>query len=256
MQVEGKKILVDPVLSGSASPIPGGTKAFSGADIYKPSDIPDIDYLFLTHDHWDHLDYKTILALKPRIKKIICAIGVGAHLEHWGFQKDMFIETAWYETNSPEENVNIHTIPARHFSGRSFKRNKSLWVSFVLETQKHKIYIGGDSGYDSHFAEAGKRFGPFDLAILENGQYNQSWKYIHMMPEEVIQAAADLQATTLLPVHSSKFNLSLHDWDEPLQTITSLAVPPGLRIITPCIGEIVYIDNHRQQFKKWWLETA
>jgi L-ascorbate metabolism protein UlaG (beta-lactamase superfamily) len=256
MQVDGKRILVDPVFSPSISPIPGGTKAFKGTDIYKPADIPAIDYLFLTHDHWDHLDYKTVLALKPKVGKIICALGIGAHLERWGFAKNEFIETDWNEFIQLDNGFTINTTPARHFSGRTFKRNKAIWISCVFTTPNHNIFIGGDSGYDTHFAEIGNKFGPFDIAILENGQYNKSWKYIHMMPEEVIQAAADLQAKKLLPVHSSKFSLSLHDWDEPLKTIISLPNETGVNIITPKIGEVVEIDNQQQSFTHWWQHIS
>lgn len=252
LQVDGKRILVDPVLSGSASPLPGGTKAFHGADIYKATDIPPLDYLFITHDHWDHLDYKTVVAIKHKVGKVICALGSGAHLEHWGYDETMLIEKDWNEFFELEDGFSVNTIPARHFSGRSFWRNKSMWMSFALKTPGHNIFIGGDSGYDSHFADAGKKFGPFDMAILENGQYNKSWKYIHMMPEEVIKAASELNAKKLLPVHSSKFNLSLHDWDEPLRTITSIPKKTAINIITPMIGEIVYLDDNNQSFSKWW----
>ena len=121
----------------------------------------------------------------------------------------------------------------------------------MLQTPNHKIFLGGDSGYDSHFAEIGKKFGPFDLAVLENGQYNQSWKYIHMMPDEVIRAAKELGAKNLLPVHSAKFSLSLHDWDEPLKKIMSIP-HEGLKIITPMIGEVINLDDPKQVFTKWW----
>jgi L-ascorbate metabolism protein UlaG (beta-lactamase superfamily) len=251
IQVDGKRILVDPVLHGSASPLPGGTKAFPGADIYKVEDIPPIDFLFITHDHWDHLDYKTVTGLKPKIDKIICSLGTGAHLEHWGFTPASFIEKDWNETIDMGDGFSAFTTPARHFSGRSLWRNKSMWASYVFQTPNHKIFIGGDSGYDSHFAEIGKKFGPFDLAILENGQYNESWKYIHMMPEEVIKAAIDLDARKLLPVHSGKFALSIHSWDEPLSRIT--AVPnQELKIVTPMIGETLDLDDTEQVFTKWW----
>jgi L-ascorbate metabolism protein UlaG (beta-lactamase superfamily) len=251
MQLDGKRILVDPVLHGSASPLPNGTKAFPGADIYKTGDIPNPDFLFITHDHWDHLDYKTVKELKPRIGKIICSLGTGAHLEHWGFKPGSFIEKDWNEFIDLGEGFSAYTTPSRHFSGRSLWRNKSMWTSYAFQTPHHKIFIGGDSGYDDHFADIGKKFGPFDLAILENGQYNESWKYIHMMPEEAIKAAYDLGAKKLLPVHSGKFALSLHDWDEPLSRITT-APHPGLNIATPMIGEILDLDDPAQTFKKWW----
>jgi len=255
MQIDGKKILADPVLSGAASPVSATTKAFKGTDIYTTDDIPEIDFLFISHDHWDHLDYKTILKLKPKIKKVICGLGTGQHFEYWGFDKNNIIEKDWNEEIILGDHFIVHTTPARHFSGRSLTRNKALWTSFVLQTPTMKIFIGGDSGYDTHFDKIGRIFGPFDLAILENGQYNKSWKHIHMMPDEVLQAAKDLQAKRLLPVHSAKFVLASHDWDEPLKTITALNEKINLPLLTPMIGEAVYLKNINQQFSKWWTNV-
>lgn len=253
IQIDGKKILVDPVLSGSASPIASTTRAFKGADIYKVEDIPEIDYLFITHDHWDHCDHKTLVKLKPKIKKVICALGVGAHLEHWGYDKSFIEERDWNEDVNLGEGFTVHTTSARHFSGRTFTRGKSIWVSFVLQTPSTKIFIGGDSGYDRHFAETGKKFGPFDLAILENGQYDKYWKHIHMMPHEVLLAASELNAKKLLPVHSGKFTLSTHAWDAPLKTITQLNENTNLQLLTPLIGERVNLKDETQKFSHWWV---
>jgi L-ascorbate metabolism protein UlaG (beta-lactamase superfamily) len=252
MMIDGKSILVDPVLSGHASPLPFGTKAFKGTDIYKPIDIPVIDYLFLTHDHWDHFDYESLVQLKPKIKKVITSLGMGEHLECWGYSPDDILEMDWNEEIILNDNFIVSSVPARHFSGRGLKRNQTLWNSFILQTPTLKIFIGGDSGYDKHFEEAGKRFGPFDLAILENGQYDRNWKYIHMMPDEVLQAAKDLGAKKLLPVHSSKFAIANHPWDEPLSKITVLNKEYNIQVLTPCIGEVVTLGNDTQQFREWW----
>ena len=189
MQVDGKKILVDPALSGSASPVKFTTKSYPGSDMYTAEDIPQIDYLFISHDHWDHLNYETISLLKGKIGRIITGLGVGAHLEYWGFDRKIIEEKDWDEEVKLDNGFVVNTASARHFSGRGFKRQPSLWMSFVLTTPSMKIYIGGDSGYDSHFRSIGEKFGPFDLAILECGQYHANWKYIHMTPEEVILAA-------------------------------------------------------------------
>ena len=252
MQIDGKRILVDPVLSGAASPISSTTRAFKGTDIYSAEDIPEIDYLFISHDHWDHLDYGTIKKLQPKIKKIICSLGTGQHLEHWGFSSNIIIEKDWHQQIILDNGFVVNTVSSRHFSGRGFKRNQALWISYVLQTPTMKIFIGGDSGYDKHFAEIGKKFGPFDLVILENGQYNKSWKYIHMMPEEVLQVAKELNARRLFPVHSSKFSLAIHDWDEPLSTITALNKTANISLITPMIGEQVNLKDGTQQFSEWW----
>ncbi len=253
MQLDSKKILVDPVLSGSASPLAFTTKSFAGADIYSTDELPNIDYLFLTHDHWDHLDYTTIMAMQSKIKLVICSLGTGAHLERWGFPKTMIIEKDWHEQIILDKGFKAHTTSASHFSGRGFKRNQALWTSFVLQTPSMQIFIGGDSGYDKHFVEIGEKFGSFDLVILENGQYDKSWKYIHMMPDEVLQAAKDLKAKNLLPVHSAKFAIANHAWDEPLQKITDLHSPDNpFQLLTPMIGEKVNLKAEKQVFLKWW----
>lgn len=254
MQLDGKTILVDPVFSGFASPFSFSIKAFEGTDIYTTDDIPKIDYLFISHDHWDHLDYETIIELKPKIKKIICGLGVGQHFEEWGFDLNKIKEEDWNTEIKLEDNFEVHTTPARHFSGRGFKRNPSLWTSFVLKTPTLQIYIGGDSGYDTHFKEIGDKFGAFDLVILENGQYDKSWKYIHMMPDEVLKAAKDLNAKRLFPVHSSKFALANHAWDEPLTKVATLnqELETPFSLVTPIIGEKVEIQNLNQPFEKWW----
>jgi L-ascorbate metabolism protein UlaG (beta-lactamase superfamily) len=251
MQIDGKRFLVDPVLNGSASPVKFTTRSFKGSDVYTTDAIPDIDYVFITHDHWDHLDYDTITQLKPKIKKIITGLGVGEHLERWGFEKHAIIERDWNEEVLLEGGFLVNTAPARHFSGRGFKRNGSLWMSFILQTPTMKIYMGGDSGYDHHFAEIGNKFGPFDLAILENGQYDKNWRYIHMMPEEVVQAAQDLRAKVLLPVHWSKFSLSVHAWDEPIVRVFKEANRKNMALLHPMIGEVVYLKE-RVPSIAWW----
>jgi L-ascorbate metabolism protein UlaG (beta-lactamase superfamily) len=251
IQLDGKKILVDPVLSGHASPVKFTTRSFRGSDVYEINEIPRIDYLFITHDHWDHLDHKTLIGIKPLIRQVITGLGVGAHLERWGYDPAIISEMDWNEKLIPDPDFEVINIPARHFSGRSLKRNETLWSSFVLKTPHFKIFIGGDSGYDEHFKNAGERFGPFDLAILENGQYNKYWKYIHMMPEEVVQAAIDLNANKFLPVHWSKFSLSMHDWDEPIIRVVAEAEKKGVDIVHPMIGEVLYLNEHKES-KKWW----
>ncbi|WP_224016907.1 MBL fold metallo-hydrolase [Ferruginibacter albus] len=251
LQIDGKRFLVDPVLSGSASPVSFTNKSFVGSDIYTTNDIPEIDYLFISHDHYDHLDYITIKKLQPKIKKIITGIGVAEHLLLWGYKREQIIEKNWNDKETLEPGFSIAVVSARHFSGRSFKRNSSLWISLVLQTPTMKLFLGGDSGYDKHFKEAGEQYGPFDLAILECGQYNKGWKYIHMMPEETVQAAIDLKAKKLLPVHWAKFKLANHSWDEPIIRVTKEAKEKSLLIATPMIGEAVHL-NTQQQFSDWW----
>ncbi len=253
MQIDGKRLLVDPVFCGNASPFSFMIKSFKGTVIYKPEDIPEIDFLIITHDHWDHLDYKTISALKPRVSKVITGLGTGAHLERWGYDPRLIIENDWYDHIELEDEFTIDVTPARHFSGRGPKPNQSLWASFVLQTPSIRIFIGGDGGYDEHFAEIGEKFGGFDLVILENGQYNTSWKYIHMMPDEVLQAAKDLRAKRLFPVHNSKFALANHSWDTPLKAISEFNKTMNQPLITPIIGELVFLKDSMQVFTEWWV---
>jgi L-ascorbate metabolism protein UlaG (beta-lactamase superfamily) len=255
MQVDGKKILMDPVFSGAATPMPVGGKAFAGADIYTVDDIPEIDILFISHDHWDHLDYKTIIKLKPKIKMVVCGLGMGAHFEHWGFDSKIIIEKDWNEHMTLGNGFSVEVLPARHFAGRGISRNKALWVSFAFKTPSLNLYLGGDSGYDRHFAEIGEKFGPFDLAILDNGQYDASWKYAHLMPNEILTAAKDLKAKRILPVHSSKFVLGNHPWDEPLEKIIANNISENLNIITPMIGAQVNLKDSTQQFTLWWRKV-
>lgn len=253
IQIDGKRILVDPVLSGNASPVPRTVRSFNGTDIYTVADLPDIDYLFISHDHYDHVDHETLIALKDKTKKVICGLGVGAHFEHWGYDSSKIIERDWNEQVTLDSGFTVFVEPARHFSGRGFATNNTLWASYLLQTPGMKIYIGGDSGYDTHYAAIGNKHGPIDLAILDNGQYNEAWRYIHNLPEDVLKAAQDLKAKRILPVHSSKFALGSHAWDEPLTKITELNTSYNIPLITPMIGEAVHLKDTAQQFRQWWV---
>lgn len=252
IQTDGVSFLIDPVLSLYGSPFKFFNKAFAGADIFKPEDIPNIDYLVITHDHYDHLDYPTVKAIKNKVGKVILPLGVGAHLEKWGYKPEQLIEEEWGAEAVLKNNIKITFTPARHFSGRKTQRNVTLWTSYVLETPTKKMFLGGDSGYDTHFKMIGEKFGPFDYAIMENGQYNEAWKYIHALPEDVIQASIDVRAKKIIPVHSAKFALALHPWNEPLQKVVQLGKEKNLNILTPMIGETVDLNASNQHFKIWW----
>lgn len=251
LQLDGRRILVDPVFSGHASPFSFAVKSFDGSDVYTTNDLPDIDYLVVTHDHWDHLDYKTILALRSRITKVITGLGTGAHFKRWGFSPDQIVELDWSESATLDSGFRFTATTARHFSGRGFRRNRTLWSSFVLQTPSKKIFIGGDSGYDTHFARIGAEYGPFDLALLECGQYNQYWKYIHSMPWQTVQEAIDLKAKVLMPVHWAKFALAYHAWDEPIVQAVAEAHRLAVPIIHPMIGAIVNFDE-TDATPEWW----
>ncbi|GAC1413201.1 MAG: MBL fold metallo-hydrolase [Candidatus Doudnabacteria bacterium] len=253
LQHQNFKVLVDPIFSGYASPFPLFGKSFSGSDAYTADDFPNLDLLVLSHDHYDHLDYKTILKLAAKVKKVVTSLGVGAHLEYWGIPQSKIIELDWNEKTDLGKEASITATPTRHFSGRTFKRAQSLWSSFVLRLGEYNIFLGADSGYGTHFKIIGDKYGPFDLAILENGQYGREWPFIHMVPEDTAKAFADLRAKVLLPVHWGKFVLSYHPWQEPIERIVAIASEKKINIVTPRIGE-VYTIGEPFENKSWWRE--
>ncbi|AEF82781.1 MBL fold metallo-hydrolase [Leadbettera azotonutricia] len=247
MQVDGKRFLVDPVFSGKALVV----KAFKGSDVYKPEDIPPLDFLVISHDHWDHLDYKTVKALKEKTAKVITGLGTASHLEYWGFKNENIVELEWNESADLGGGFSTTAIATPHFSGRALKRNKTQWSAFVLETPNRTIYIGGDGGYASFFADVGMRYGPFDLAILECGQYNEQWRNSHMFPEDTAQASIDLKANKLFAVHYAKFILSTHSWDEPITRLRAVCDERGITLIHPLIGSQANFDED-EIYPRWW----
>jgi len=252
LQIAGKNILVDPVFSKAPTPLQFiGSKAFDGTTPYTINDLPAIDYIILTHDHYDHLDYRFIKAMGNKPQAYITALGVGSHLRSWGITGEKITELDWWQSFQLDDSIQLHAAPARHFSGRGLTRDTTLWCSFVFMADGYNIFIGGDSGYEKHFKEIGDRFGPFDLAILECGQYHHYWPYIHMMPEENVQAALDLRAALLLPVHWGKFKLSMHPWDEPVERLLKEAGKQNVRVITPMIGEAFSL-NEADKTTPWW----
>lgn len=246
---EGVTILVDPVLSGNASPVAGMVKEFAGTGVYTADDFPEIDVLLITHDHYDHLDHRFVKQLKTKVKRVVCSLGVAPHLIYWGFEPAMITELDWDE-QTEAAGFSIKAKPARHFSGRGLIRNRSLWSSFVLRAANKSIFLGGDSGYGPHFKRIGEQEGPFDVALLECGQYNRLWPQIHMQPEETVQAALDLGAKILMPVHWGKFKLALHDWDEPVERVVAEAANWQLPLLLPAIAERrALFQAHNQA---WW----
>jgi len=256
LKINGKHLLVDPVFSGYASPVKlKSAKNFEGTNIYGVDDMPEIDVLLLTHDHYDHCDYQTVLQLQYKTKHIVTSLGVGSHLEYWNIDRNKVTELDWHQNAEPVAGIQLIAAPARHFSGRGIARAKTLWSSFILKTKDHTIYLGGDSGYDTHFKQLGEQYGPFDLAILESGQYNEDWKSIHMMPEETVQASLDLQAKRLFPVHWGKFSLAFHPWDEPVKRVVNKAAELNVLLTTPRIGEPMIIGSN-YPCDRWWEELA
>ncbi|MBM7871016.1 L-ascorbate metabolism protein UlaG (beta-lactamase superfamily) [Clostridium pascui] len=251
LQVDGKKVLIDPVLSQYASPVKFFNKSYKGSSVYTADDIPNIDYLFISHDHYDHLDYETVTKLKPKIKKIITALGVGSHFEHWGYDNNIIVEEDWGETIVLDEMFEVTLTPSRHRSGRGVKSNQTLWGSFVFKTPNMKIFYSGDTGYGPHFKDIGNTHGPFDLAIMECGQYSKYWKNSHMMPKEVIQASLDLKAKKLMPGHWAKFALSMHDWDEPIIKVIEESKKKNMPLLYPLIGQKLDLKE-AVTMEAWW----
>ena len=252
MIVNNRTVLIDPVFSDYASPFFFSTRAFQGTNIYTAKDMPDIDYLLISHDHWDHLDYDTVMALGPKIRNVVTGLGVGEHFARWGFQEGMVREADWDSAVRLEQGLTIHVLTSRHFSGRWLKRNRTLWVSFALETPTRRIFHSGDSGYGPHFRELGLRFGGFDLVLLDSGQYNEAWRHMHMTPEQSAQAAEDLGARAALPSHTGKFSISYHSWDDPFKRFVAASRDKPFRVITPMIGEPIHLADTRQTFSHWW----
>jgi L-ascorbate metabolism protein UlaG (beta-lactamase superfamily) len=252
LQLAGQRILVDPVLSSNAAPFWFLNKSFEGTNLYTADDFPAIDFLLITHDHWDHLDYQTAIDLEPKIARVITPLGVGEHFELWGYPKEKLWEGDWNDQFNFENELMVFILPARHYSGRLLTRNKTLWAGFALQTPKRKIYLSGDSGYGPHFAELAKSFAGFDLVSIEGGQYDPLWPYIHMTPEEAVKAAKEVGARSLVPCHIGKFDIANHAWDEPFKRFVQASQANGVRLLTPRIGEPIILDDQTRSFTKWW----
>ena len=256
LQLDGRRIVIDPILSDYAAPFPFMNRAFAGTNIYKSDDMPDIDSLLISHDHWDHLDYQTVMSLKPKVKQVICPLGVGAYFEYWGFPKESISEGDWGDQVRIDRDITVHLLPARHYSGRLLSKNKTLWAGFALESTHYRIFFSGDSGYGPHFARIGQRFNGFDLVILDCGQYDVRWPYIHMTPEETAQAALVLDARALMPAHVGRFTIANHAWDEPFRRLADASRASSYQLIVPRIGGPVKMDSPLSQFSGWWLELT
>jgi L-ascorbate metabolism protein UlaG (beta-lactamase superfamily) len=252
IQIKNKKILVDPVFSERPSPVQfAGSKSYAGTMVYTANDFPELDAILITHDHYDHLDYQSISKLKDQTAHFYTPLGVGEHLIHWGVDERKVTELDWWESEIMGDGMHLTSTPARHFSGRGFTRDKTLWTSYVLKTANHCIFLGGDSGYDDAFKVIGEKFGPFDIALLECGQYDVKWPKIHMMPEETVQASIDLKAKVLMPIHWSKFTLGLHPWREPVERALKEADRLGVIVTTPKIGEPLVLGKSLPM-DRWW----
>ncbi|SFB02843.1 MULTISPECIES: MBL fold metallo-hydrolase [unclassified Bacillus (in: firmicutes)] len=253
LELDGKTLLLDPMFGSVPSPVPiVGGKRYSGVLPVEIEELPWIDAVLFSHDHYDHLDYGSIKKLKDKVGRFIVPLGVGSHLQRWGVEPERIQEHNWW---NELEFVGLHLVctPARHFSGRGLTgRNSTLWCSWVISGKQAKIYFSGDSGYGPHFKEIGEKYGPFDIALMECGQYDERWSTIHMMPEETVQAHLDVKGKWLIPIHWGAFTLALHDWTDPVERVKKAAEQRGVSVSTPRIGEIINIGNQTYPSTMWW----
>lgn len=255
LEVAGKKILLDPMFGDVPAPHPWlGKSRYSNGLPIEIEKLPVIDAIIMSHDHYDHLDYGSIKKLKEKTDQFYMPLGVGAHFRKWGVEESKIHELDWWD-DIVLDSIRFTCTPARHFSGRGFMdRATTLWASWVIEAPEKKIYFSGDSGYGPHFKEIGERFGSFDYAMMECGQYNEKWQAIHMMPEETIQAAIDINAKVTQPIHWGAFTLSLHSWTDPIERAGKEANKKEVQLCTPAIGEPVLIgDKHPNS--RWWEQV-
>ncbi|WBA43118.1 MBL fold metallo-hydrolase [Hymenobacter canadensis] len=251
IKAQGLTVLVDPVFSGAASPVPYSVKAYAGANTYQVADLPPIDVLLITHDHYDHLDYATVRQLRDKVARVVVPLGVGSHFRHWGFEAARITELNWHDTTTLPGGAQLTATPAQHMSGRGVRARRTLWASYVLQLPGHRLFLGGDSGYGPHFQAIGAQYGPFDLAVLENGQYNELWHAVHTLPAETARAAQELGARLLLPVHWAKFTLGYHPWNEPIRLLLPAAASLGVPVTVPRIGEPYTLGEPVKQ-EAWW----
>ena len=252
VEIDGQKVLLDPMLSVKMGPVSWVTpKRYNQELAIRPEQLPALDAVLISHDHYDHLDYQTIRQLRAKVKCFYVPLGVGAHLRAWGVAEARIREMNWGDSVRLP-GLTIVSTPTQHFSGRGLtNRNSTFWSSWVLKTSRHRVFYSGDGGYGPHFQAIGWQYGPFDLALMECGQYDRQWARIHMLPEQSVQAALDVRARAMLPVHWGAFSEAHHPWNEPVERAAGAAARQHLLLTTPEIGQPVVLGQPLpQQF--WW----
>lgn len=252
LQMGGKNILFDPVFTDLASPVPLiGSHRFSPL-VWGPEELPYIDYVIITHDHYDHLDMGTVKAINDRVGMFIVPLGIENDLKNWGIPNGKILTMAWWEEQELD-GLTVVCAPARHYSGRNITdKNRTLWASYVLMNDTYKVFESGDTGDGDHFAEIHRRYGDMDLALLDCAQYSTRWADVHMFPEEAVEAARSLGAGTAMPIHWGAFTLSDHAWDDPAERFTRYAGEVGVETITPRLGETVNWSDRASFTDPWW----
>ena len=251
MKLDGKLVMTDPVFSDRASPVQwAGPKRFHQTPITL-QDLPSIDVVVISHDHYDHLDKASIKELGDKVGTFLVPLKVGQLLVNWGVPKERVVELDWWESHSVD-GIEYTLTPTQHFSGRGLTdRDTTLWGSWVINAQQNKVFFSGDSGYFNGFKEIGERYGPFDFTMIETGAYNDLWSAIHMFPEQSVQAHIDVQGKVMMPIHNSTFDLSMHDWNEPMQRALDISEERGVTLVSPEIGQRLALAEP-QPVKAWW----
>jgi L-ascorbate metabolism protein UlaG (beta-lactamase superfamily) len=251
VEIDGVRVLLDPIWSDRCSPVSfAGPRRFFAPPL-PLEEVPPIDAVLVSHDHYDHLDVPTVKALASRGTRFIVPLGIGAHLARWGVAADKITDLDWYEESGVGDTLRVTATPARHYSGRSLWQNQALWSSWVITGPQHRVYYSGDSGYGPHLAEIGARFGPFDLALVKIGASDPTWKQIHMDPEEAVQTARDVRAAVMQGVHWGTFNLAYHDWFEPADRAAERAARDGVSLVLPRPGQLVE-PSAPPALVAWW----
>jgi L-ascorbate metabolism protein UlaG (beta-lactamase superfamily) len=255
LEVDGQRVLVDPVWGYRVSPSP----VFGPARLHAPpvplSELPPVDAVLISHDHYDHLDLPTVRALMDsQTAPFVVPLGIGEHLRTWGVPEDRIVELDWNDSTTVGT-LTLTCSEARHFSGRFFSRDTTLWASWAITGPRHRVFFGGDTGYTPAFAEIGARLGPFDLTLLPIGAYNDAWHFIHMDPEEAVRAHGDLGGRVLLPIHWATFNLAFHRWAEPVQRLLAAARRTDAQVVVPRPGQRVDVLAP-PRLTDWWTAVG
>ena len=255
VEIDGARILLDPIWSDRCSPVSfAGPRRFFAPPL-PLEEVPPIDAVLVSHDHYDHLDMQTVKALAARGTRFIVPLGIGAHLARWGVAADRITDLDWYEEAAVTDAIRVTATPARHYSGRSVWQNQALWSSWVISGPQHRVYYSGDSGYGPHLEEIGTRYGPFDLALVKIGASDPTWIQIHMDPEQAVQASRDLHAAVMQGVHWGTFNLAYHDWFEPADRAAARAARDGVSLVLPRPGQLVE-PSTPPPLVAWWREDT
>lgn len=254
LQMHGMNVLIDPIFSERSSPVSfAGNKRFSHAPV-TVEELPHIDAVVISHDHYDHLDYNAIKALDEKTDCYIVPLGVENHLERWNVEESKIHNMAWWEEIAVG-GLTVRCTPARHYSGRSLDDQfATLWASWVFEDEYYRIFESGDSGYGKQYQQIHDRYGDFDFVLIDCSQYDVTWPDVHMFPEEAVRAVQELGAKTAMPIHWGAFALANHAWDDPAERFVTAGESSGLQIVTPMIGGTVHLKEAEKYMERWWRD--